>query len=312
MQLNKNLVEKYQVKAESFLKKPGCWSCLKVTIYEDGAKIGEYERNYSSLYHTFFPFELKGKHYALYSPDYTCTRIMSLPDCKDIGGEEPHGCGFCPTGYAVPMITVQKGLPDPKDPRPYNPRHDIKKWAKVEIKDGYEHYSWPKEGDPEYPEYKALCDKHDKEFNEWLERHPYEDIQAPFGFVCGCVWGDDSSWKIEYLDLSRADEGILVREDRFGYVEMIGGSSALVDSIEVDCYEHDHRIVRIAAAKTFNLEVHVGDKERAAYEARKKQGETPEQKLRALLNQGYFEKDPQTLEQVKEVLSRAELLRYEV
>jgi len=38
--------------------------------------------------------------------------------------------------------------------------------------------------------------------------------------VAGCVWGDDTSWKVQYLDLSRADEGVLRREERFGYIEL--------------------------------------------------------------------------------------------
>ena len=41
-----------------------------------------------------------------------------------------------------------------------------------------------------------------------------------FGFVWGCVWGDDSSWKIQYLDLSGVQHGVVRREERFGYVEL--------------------------------------------------------------------------------------------
>jgi hypothetical protein len=41
-----------------------------------------------------------------------------------------------------------------------------------------------------------------------------------FGFVWGCRWGDDSSWKVQYLDLTRVGEGILARDNRFGYVEL--------------------------------------------------------------------------------------------
>jgi hypothetical protein len=41
-----------------------------------------------------------------------------------------------------------------------------------------------------------------------------------FGFVWGCYWGDDSSWKVQYLDLSLIQEGIIMRDDRFGYVEL--------------------------------------------------------------------------------------------
>jgi hypothetical protein len=48
--------------------------------------------------------------------------------------------------------------------------------------------------------------------NEW----PVGD----FGFVWGCYWGDDSSWKIQYLDLRRVQEGIISRDERFGYVRL--------------------------------------------------------------------------------------------
>jgi hypothetical protein len=41
-----------------------------------------------------------------------------------------------------------------------------------------------------------------------------------FGFVWGCYWGDDSSWKVHYLDLSRVREGVINRDDRFGYIEL--------------------------------------------------------------------------------------------
>lgn len=40
------------------------------------------------------------------------------------------------------------------------------------------------------------------------------------GFVWGCVWGDDSSWKIQYLDLSGIQRGTLRREERFGYLKL--------------------------------------------------------------------------------------------
>jgi hypothetical protein len=49
-------------------------------------------------------------------------------------------------------------------------------------------------------------------------RDDYEWPVGDFGFVWGCIWGDDSSWKVQYLDLSRVREGVLTREERFGYV----------------------------------------------------------------------------------------------
>lgn len=41
-----------------------------------------------------------------------------------------------------------------------------------------------------------------------------------FGFVWGCEWGDDSSWKVQHLDLTGIQSGVIRREERFGYVEL--------------------------------------------------------------------------------------------
>lgn len=48
--------------------------------------------------------------------------------------------------------------------------------------------------------------------NEW----PTGD----FGFVWGCIWGDDWSWKVQFLDLAEIQRGVLRREERFGYVPL--------------------------------------------------------------------------------------------
>lgn len=39
------------------------------------------------------------------------------------------------------------------------------------------------------------------------------------GFVAGCIWGDDTSWKLQALDLSAVESGKLARDERFGYLE---------------------------------------------------------------------------------------------
>jgi hypothetical protein len=48
----------------------------------------------------------------------------------------------------------------------------------------------------------------------------YEWPLKTFGFVWGCHWGDDSSWKVQYLDLSEIEKGVIMRDERFGYVEL--------------------------------------------------------------------------------------------
>lgn len=64
----------------------------------------------------------------------------------------------------------------------------------------------------------------------------YFGIPGNFGFVAGCYWGDDWSWKIQYLDLSRIEEGILTREEKFGYI-WIPTSMSLKAAIDMSWYE---------------------------------------------------------------------------
>jgi len=187
----------------------GYWNTLKIGIFLDDEQIGEYERNYSSLFHTFCPFRQGNEEqwYALYSKSYTCTRLMTLPDCEDIGGEEENEWGFCPVDFYVPH----------------------KEFMDYEFED-------------------------DRQFGP----------EGMFGFVAGCIWGDDSSWKIQYLDLSKVKEGILKREEGFGYISLLRGvrlkdavdmSDYFVGEIEVDGEMEvcDDKIISIACSKMYDL-----------------------------------------------------------
>ena len=168
MDVETKVVNNYTLKIEKIDNGKGYWSCLKVHILDkDGNELGSYDRNYHSLYNTFVPFIKNGKEYALYSKSYTATRVMSLPDCKDLCGEDPSEFGFCPTDFLIPD-----------------------------------------------------CEKFDipKEF------------EGNIGFVAGCVWGDDTSWKIQFLDLSKIEDGIFKRDDRFDYIELCSNDS-LKDAI---------------------------------------------------------------------------------
>lgn len=96
------MITDYHVEVEKVPSQPGCWDVLNVKILKQNQQIGFYQRNYPSLFKTFCPFEQDGKEYALYSKDYTGTRVMSLPDCVDVCGEERDAYGFCPTEFYVP------------------------------------------------------------------------------------------------------------------------------------------------------------------------------------------------------------------
>lgn len=121
----------YEAKELDKIKiKEGCWEHLRVGVYsyersydetkkayiklQDTEKqVGEYIRNYPSLRDTFFPFKKSDKWYALYSREYMYTRLMSLPDCEDIGGEDKSNTEyqdhFCPSEFYIPKGSVRRG-----------------------------------------------------------------------------------------------------------------------------------------------------------------------------------------------------------
>jgi len=178
-------------------------------------QIGEYKRNYSFL-DTFHWFTKDGKDYALYSKDYTATRLMELPSCKDLGGEEGKSDGFCPVEFYVPSYV----------------EHEFKR-------------------DPIKGNRFRIYEPRPKEMEETEVSKPVSGlVHEPFGFVAGCVWGDDCSWKIEFIDLSEADKGVLHHDDRFGYIEL-PGNSTLREAIDMG--GGDGGRIRIAHAQTFDL-----------------------------------------------------------
>lgn len=229
---------KYLARAiESVERGPGIWNGLRVGVFrvQDGKeeRIGEYSRNYGTNFDCFFPFRRNGADFALYSPDYTCTRVMALPACKDIGGEAPEGGGFCPVEYYVPSFVRQEfRSSDNEHPLVqtiWEPRDEDLVEKTVE---------WESGGKKVSGAYRLL------------EPHTY----APFGFVAGCYWGDDSSWKIQYLDLSRAHQGVVRRDERFGYI-VLPPTLGLADAIRMPRRGNasEDPVISIAVEKAFRL-----------------------------------------------------------
>lgn len=224
---------------------PGTWCGLRVGVFrchsDSEEQVGEYERNYPSLLRTFAAFRVGERDLALYSPDYTCTRLMELPSCRDIGGEEPSGGGFCPADFFVPYYV---DLEFREDGRP--PHRSRKQMPEADdLLPRTTSVAWP-----------ATADRPARvEENDRLPIGPL--TFHPFGFVAGCVWGDDSSWKLQYLDLSRAAEGVLHRDDRFGYLELPGGVTLdrAVDLIDYQSDPHEAYAhgVSITTVRRFDL-----------------------------------------------------------
>jgi len=130
---------------------------------------------------------------------------MSLPSCQDLGGEEGHAAGFCPVELYVPRY--RKVLMSHQD------QPETESWR------------FESEGE-ENNDPKASSRGYNFTYGPWLS--------LDIGFVAGCLWGDDSTWKLQVFDLSRAAEGILVRSERFGHLQL--GTMPLASAVRLDHY----------------------------------------------------------------------------
>lgn len=175
------------------------WGQNRIGIFQGETQIGEFLYNYPVFDCIFYPFKLKEKWYAIFAPDYLSTGLMSLPDCKILSREESGGGGFCPVEYYIPRYTE------------FN--YPIEKSGEIYLR------------------------TYEKDWNDENQKKEY--FYEPFGFVAGCHWGDDTSWKVQYLDLSKADEGTFKREERFGYLEL-ARNLKLKEAVEID-FEGDNK-----------------------------------------------------------------------
>jgi hypothetical protein len=208
----------FSIETEAVKNSPGTWNSIKVSIFKNGTFIGEYLRNYHSFAkETFYPFLFNETWYALYSPNYTATRVMKLNDdsIEDWCGEDPNSYGFCPVEFYVPK-----------------------------------YHKYFRELDYSYiivngSEYKTLQDFENE--NDYTESG-----YLKFGFLSGCIWGDDSSWKIRYIDFSDLENKKIEITEKFGYHEL-PNSLSLRECINFNEYEEDNEIIRLVKEERFNL-----------------------------------------------------------
>lgn len=193
----------------------GTWQSNKVSIFRDNTLIGEYLRNYPNFADlTFCPFFIDSTWYALYSADYTDTRVMKLHEgiiedwCSD-----KSSAGFCPVEIYVPKY-VRYGD------------------SVMTV-------------DSEY----ATDDEFVRDCTD-LDWQPIEFCN--FGFLCGCYWGDDSSWKLRFIDLSKIPDKILTISERFGYWEL-PSSMTLRQSIDMSDWSNESMYVSLASTKRVSL-----------------------------------------------------------
>lgn len=163
----------------------GVWKSNKVTIYKNTKVIGEYIRNYpTNSFDTFYPFKVDDVWFALYSANYTTTRVMKLMDTgiEDWCGEEPKNTGFCPNEFYVPLMS---------------------------------RYSYT---DMTYEVYDNFY-KSDEEMSD-EEGQLLSSTYLDFAFISGCIWGDDSFMKLRFIDLRKIMDKQIVIDDRFGHIQL--------------------------------------------------------------------------------------------
>lgn len=165
----------------------GTWNSTLIHVLKDGKEITSYTRNYPTAYGTFEPFRKNGRDYALISPHYTKTSVLDLTT-GDIIAEEQLGWRYQPGEHE----RFPKGL---KEEGFCPVGFYVPDWW--DLNDG-----------------SILPGSH-----HWDESEEWP-TDAPLAFVWGCYWGDDTSWKVQLLDLSDIENGVLTREERFGYIEL--------------------------------------------------------------------------------------------
>lgn len=220
----------FSIECSQVENRPGTWNSTKVSIFRDDLSIGEYIRNYSSgADKTFYPFLQDGEWFALYSAEYTALRVMKLhiSTIEDWCGNIPSIGGFCPTEVYIPKYNTFKNS--------INRGTEIVEYDFVLTDDSTE----PSE---------------EADFLDQVNHSGYQHTTyCNFGFLSGCVWGDDTSWKIRYIDLSKIQDKELVIIEKFGYWQ-IPNSLKLKECVDMTNWEPDHQWIQLTKFESINLE----------------------------------------------------------
>lgn len=179
------------------------WPRARVEVLKDGAVIYTYDRNYAML-NTFHPFRQfkdgEWRNYALISPRYTTYAVLDLQTLEIIATR----------GYPqVPWIK--------------NERYDQYKNLQEKAPEAFEPGGWAYgKGPDDLINGEGFCpaDFYVPVYDPYYEDGDGFQPDGMHGFVAGCIWGDDSSWKIRHIDLSRITEGIIEEDERYGYIEL--------------------------------------------------------------------------------------------
>jgi hypothetical protein len=133
--------------------------------------------------------------------------LLALCHCLIVKRLVVRNFGFCPTGFHIARYSdyIWKATPESE-----LHKYPEANWHWLRVDRHERDYE-------DCPEWESELKVHETEHALYSGNIKYD---LRLGFVMGCVWGDDSSWKLERLDLAEAHKGILKREASFGYLEL--------------------------------------------------------------------------------------------
>lgn len=199
---------------------------------------------------TFEPFRLwddqleKWRNFALIAPKYTNFQVLDL-DNRTIIAKNPN-----------PILNEEQAEQlnrafSKKDEEPkFKTGQEYSGWrfcpAEFHVPDVYDILS---EKDLEELKSKKETDY----WNEWIDN--FLDRRT-FGFEAGCVWGDDWSYKVQAIDLTKILEGKVSDDDRFGYLVYDGALKDLYDKNYFDDDAYSTLVLNVPVSFKFDKDDH--------------------------------------------------------
>lgn len=191
---------------------------IDVTIVDTATcgVVASYHRNYPYLLRTFHPFRQLGeggqwREYALVSDNYWKTSVLDL-----VTGE---------------MVATEGGTVSEDELT-----QRLEAGVSPEVVERLRQDYVPGAG---------FCPQEFRvfDFNEFFDAEvlpspeEFDLVRGMWALVAGCVWGDDSTMKVRYVDLSRIGDGVVRVDERFGYVELgadLGNANLYTETGKID------------------------------------------------------------------------------
>lgn len=211
--------QRYRVESET-TSEPKKWTKLHIKIFRtaDDSLVYEFGRNYSNaLFEPFQQYQDGVWHdYALISPSYTTFQVLDLES----------GSVIAERGFPLWKQSQEEYYTRLGKESGYKVGEPVKSagFCPVDfyVPDLVTAYNF--KSAEQWDKFFSSVHNFAEEFSK--------NYSGQFGFYSGCVWGDDSSWKLRYIDLSKISEGIVTDEEKFGYWELPDGK--LSSHIEFD------------------------------------------------------------------------------